>query len=158
MLRIRSRLYTGREPSVTISHMITNRYADNNVRFYYAFPQADLTNPDLEILESSPARNKASVEWRWSPGDWAGIARSYHLSAHEAAHMYLTKWTMAEVETFYDWVCDPAHYADHVNIEREDDGSYISQYDDVNLRSTTYAERDDWLADLAPSAKAYKYI
>ena len=123
-----------------------------NSTYYYAFPQADLTNPDLEILSACSKLNKASVEWRWSPGDWAGIARSYCLSAHEAAHIYLAKWSLGEVEDFADWV------ASNYEASMDDVGSYINQYDEVNLRSTTYAERDDWLADLAPAAKAYNYI
>lgn len=123
-----------------------------NSSYYYAFPQADLTNPDLEILSACPKQNKAPLDWRWTPSQWAGVARTYCLSAHEAAHMYLAKWTLAEVEQFVDWI------SDNWGANMDDHGVYINEYDEVFLRSTTYEDREAWMKSLAPSAKAYKYI
>ena len=49
--------------------------SNTNSSYYYAFPQADLTNPDLEILSACPqaeqgdpglAMDSESVGWRGS--------------------------------------------------------------------------------------------
>ena len=123
-----------------------------NSSYYYAFPQADLTNPDLEILSACPRQNKAALDWRWTPSQWAGVARAYCLCDHEAAHTYLAKWTLGEVEQFVDWI------ADNWGAYMDDNGGYINEYDEVFLRSTTFEDREAWMRTLAPSARAYKYV
>lgn len=129
---------------------------ENHSSCYYAFPQADLSCPDLGLLSACSMMNKAKLDYRWTPGQWAGIARAYCLCAHEAAHMYLTGWTMGEVEAYSEWISQPSHSADAA--AEPIDGMYISNYDTVNFRHTNYAQRDKWLHGLAPMARGYKYL
>ena len=152
MPRIRSLLYLFTAPSGTISHM----NQENHSNCYYVFPQADLTCPDLGILSACTMMNKATLDYRWTPGQWAGIARAYCFNAHEAAHMYLTGWNMGEVEDYADWVASPHPGADCASEVFE--GSYIVEYDQVNFRHTNYAQRDKWMHELAPMARAYRYM
>jgi len=70
--------------------------------------------------------------------------------------MYLTGWNMGEVEDYADWVASPNPGADAASEVFE--GSYIVEYDQVNFRHTNYAQRDKWCHELAPMARAYRYM
>jgi hypothetical protein len=70
--------------------------------------------------------------------------------------MYLTGWNMGEVEDYADWVAEPLVGADCASESFE--GSYIVEYDQVNFRHTNYAQRDKWMHELAPMARAYRYM
>ena len=70
--------------------------------------------------------------------------------------MYLHWLDLAEVEDYADWVASPHPGADCASEVFE--GSYIVEYDQVNFRHTNYAQRDKWMHELAPMARAYRYM